>query len=95
MNAVPAFESPDDHENRIREASEREEVRCTLAVSAATFLLIVGGVAAAGVVIAPMQVAGASQTGRLEWRRREAEIARVVNATESVPTTPMASPSQP
>lgn len=88
MNDNPAPESPDNDENRLREAVEREEARCKLAVGAATFLLIAGGVAVAGVVILPGQVAGASQTARLEWQRREAEVSRVVKAAEPVATSP-------
>lgn len=82
MNDKPNSELPDDFEERIRTAYKEEAPSSPGRRAAASFLIAVGGLAMVGVVIVPGTTMGASRTGRLEWQRRQAEIARVIDASE-------------
>ncbi|HEY9250591.1 MAG TPA: hypothetical protein VIO38_15735 [Rariglobus sp.] len=82
MNEKPNPELPDDFEERIRKAYENESRPSPGRRAAVNFLIAAGGLAVAGVVIVPGTTMGASRTGRLEWQRRQAEIARVIETAE-------------
>lgn len=82
MNDKPNPELPDDFEERIRKAYKNESRPSPGRRAALNFLIAAGGLAAVGVVIVPGTTMGASRTGRLEWQRRQAEIAHVIDAAE-------------
>lgn len=81
-----------DHLNAVHERNIR---RRRLAEYATSFLVAIGGAAVLGLMIVPSRTAGATRTARLEWQRREAEMARAlepagpdITATEAATTAP-------
>lgn len=82
MNDQPNPELPDDFEERIRKAYKNETLPSPGRRAAINFLIAAGGLAVVGVVIVPGTTMGASRTGRLEWQRRQVEIARVIEIAE-------------
>ncbi|HSI09852.1 MAG: hypothetical protein ACAH89_11155 [Rariglobus sp.] len=83
-NDKPAPGLPDDFEERIRRAYDDKPPRSFARSAAINFLMIAGGLSVVGVIVVPGTTMGASRTGRLEWQRREAEIARVIEAASTV-----------
>ena len=80
--ADPKLPEESDEYEPMHALNARDERRCSLLVGVANFLLVAGGIAAAGVVLVPGRTAGASRTARLEWRHRDAEITRVVEVSD-------------
>ncbi|CAM2931739.1 hypothetical protein [Rariglobus hedericola] len=85
MNENDTPETPEDFQERVRQAYEAGEATPSfLRKAAVNFLLAAGGMAVVGAVVLPGTVAGASRTSRLEWQRRQAEIAKVSESSPVV-----------